>query len=265
MLPRKNPVNAMRAKAFGQNFLINRSIAVAEAVHAEGKNVLEIGPGYGMLTRELCRHAKRVVAVEKDKTVYSALKREMRQKNLTVINKDFFDASDDELMLGSTQIVISNIPYNISSKVIEWLSAHRMEAVLCLQKEFVDHMLAKFGTGKYSKLSVMSYLTFSMTKIMNVSKGNFAPVPKVDSAIIYMKPKEAEISSKDMRVISLLMEHKKKTLRNALLGSHSYLGMGKQELAAAAEKLGEKDSRIFKMSPEELLEVAERIRRLLTT
>ena len=259
------PINAARARALGQNFLVNEDVAKAEAVHAEGKNVIEIGPGYGILTKELCRHARHVVAVEKDKLLYSMLKREMRQKNLTLINDDFFDATDEELDLGNMQIMVANIPYNLSSKVIGWLSSHRMEAVLCLQKEFVDHMLAPHGTDKYSKLSVMCHLFFSITKIMNVSRGNFSPAPRVDSAIVYMRPREAKIGDVELRIASLLMEHKKKTLRNALIDSHSYLDVEKHVLEGIAEKFREKNERIFKMSPESLLEVSGRIAALLGT
>ncbi len=263
MLQIKNPLNVMHAKALGQNFLTSRRVAKAEAAHALGKNVLEIGPGYGMLTRELCMTAKRVVAVEKDKAICASLKMEMKQRNLKILNKDFFDASEEELMLGSTQIVVSNIPYSISSKVIEWLSVHKMEAVLCLQKEFVEHMLARQGTSKYSRLSVMSHLFFSITKIMDVSRGNFSPMPKVDSAIVYIKPSGAVIGKGELRIISLLMEHKKKTLRNALIDSHAYLGIERGRLAAVAERIDERDGRVFKMSPEELLETARKIEKLL--
>jgi 16S rRNA (adenine1518-N6/adenine1519-N6)-dimethyltransferase len=265
MLPMNISVNAARAKAMGQNFLVNEDVAKAEAVHAEGKKGIEIGPGYGILTKELCRHARHVVAVEKDKMLYSMLKREMRQKNLELINKDFFDATDEELGISGMQIMVANIPYNLSSKVIEWLSAHRMEAVLCLQKEFVDHMLAVHGTGKYSKLSVVCHLFFSVTKMMSVSRGNFSPAPKVDSAIVYMKPRETNVSPRELRIASLLMEHKKKTLRNAIIDSHSYLGASKQALGKISEKLMERNKRVFKMSPEELMDVSGRIAALLGT
>ncbi len=264
MLPLEVQLNRMRAKQLGQNFLVNPEIAKAEAVHGEGKNVLEIGPGYGILTKELCQIANSVVAVEKDSIIYSLLKREMKQKNLTLINKDFFETTDEELNVDKMHIMISNIPYNLSSKVIEWLANHKMEAVLCLQKEFVEHMLAKPNTRKYSKLSVVSSLLFSIKKIMAVSKGNFVPMPKVNSTVIYMKPKDAKISKEELRILSLLMEHKKKTLRNALIDSSSYLNIGKQQLAGMAEKLPEKEERVFKLPPEKIVEIAREIEKLLS-
>ena len=129
-------------KELGQSFLTNRSVAVMEAEHAHGKRVLELGPGYGILTRELCRYADRVVAVELDKDLFRMLKHEMAYENLKLISGDFFEVAEGELELKTTDIMISNVPYSLSSRIIEFLVEHRMQAVLCLQKEFVEHMLA---------------------------------------------------------------------------------------------------------------------------
>lgn len=97
-------------RALGQVFLVNQRIAEAEAAHAYDKVVLEIGPGTGMLTRELCKNAKRVIAVEKDSSLYEILKSEMGFANLVLINGDFFSMSNKKLGFGKVDIVISNIP-----------------------------------------------------------------------------------------------------------------------------------------------------------
>lgn len=249
-------------KKLGQNFLINKRIAVAEAEHAYGKEVLEIGPGYGILTEELVKHAKHVIAVEKDHFLYSLLSSKIKRKNLELIEGDFFE-SEGRLNLESVNIVISNIPYNLSSKVIEWLAYHKKEAVLCMQKEFIEHMLAKSGSRKYSKLSVYAQLSFSMTKMMDVPKGNFRPIPKVDSAIIYLKPKDARISREELEMINLIMQHKKKELKNAVVDSSKQLGLSKEEAGCFANKLKMKDMRVFKMSPEEILGSAKELIELL--
>lgn len=252
-------------KKLGQNFLINREIARAEAVHGEGRNVIELGPGPGMLTSELCKKAKRVIAVEKDGRLFQLLKTTLKSRKLTLLNKDFFDTTNEDLMLDLDSIMISNIPYNLSSSVIEWLIENKIEAVLCLQKEFVDHMLAKEGTDKYSKLSVISRLSFSMTRIMKVGRGNFSPMPKVDSSIIYIKPKQTVIKKEDANMINLLMQHKKKTVKSSLVDSHSYLHVGKRTLSDIGSRIKGGDRRIFKMSPEEILETAREINSILKT
>lgn len=251
-------------KGLGQNFLINEQVAKAEAAHSHGKRVLELGPGYGALTRELCKHAKRVVAVEKDHNLWLLLKGEVHSRKLKLLNKDFFDASDAELELGDIDIMISNIPYNLSSKVIGWLSDHSMQAVLCLQKEFVEHMLARPGSRSYSKLSVMTDISFSVTKIMSVSRNNFSPPPRVDSAIIYLKPKERKLSREEVEMLSLLMQHKKKKLINAALDSHAYLKMEKKEIGRKLEHMkGELEERVFTIPPHRLLELSRRIDKAL--
>ena len=246
-------------KSLGQSFLVNEWIAIAEAEHANAKNVLEMGPGRGILTNELCRWAKKVVAVEKDEQLYNMLKYSMHEKNLKLINKDFFDATDKELELNTIDIMISNIPYMLSSKTIEWLSQKKMQAVLCLQKEFVDHMTAEADTDKYSRLSVICSLSFRVTKIMDVTKGNFRPIPKVDSSLVYMKPKDVKITDMERKIISAMMQHKKKTVRNAMMDSEREFGKSKQEMAAIMEKIYLRDQRVFKITPTEILSIAKEL------
>ncbi len=249
----------MPKKSLGQNFLINRKIAEIEAAHAPGKVVLEIGPGYGTLTSELCKKAKKVIAVEIDENLCNLLRNEIKAKNLKIINKDFLAATSEEMELDAVDIVISNIPYSLSSKTIEFLARNGLQAVLCMQKEFVAHMLAKAGTDKYSKLSVMTQLFFSATKLINVSRGNFRPVPKVDSCVIYLKPKNAAITQEEMKIIGLIMQHKKKTLRNAVLDSHEKMGVDEKRLREIAGAISENELRPFKLEPEELLKIAREI------
>jgi len=246
-------------KSLGQNFLVNKAVAEAEAEHALGKNVLELGSGYGMLTKELCKKAKLVVSVELDRNLFSMLKHEMKEKNLKLINKDFFKASEEELELKTTDIMISNVPYTLSSKVISFLAKHRLQAVLCLQKEFVEHMIAEAGAKNYSKLSVMFQLGFSHTRLLEVSKGSFMPVPKVDSTVIYIKPKDTTLTAEESGIINAIMQHKKKTLRNAIVDSHQYFGKKGKELELLAESVDEREERVFKLNPERLLAIARKL------
>src|SRR5438105_2856034 len=84
-------------KALGQNFLKSEAIARAEAAHAYGKNVLELGAGYGILTKELIKHANRVVSVEKDINLCRILSTEIKSKKFKLVKKDFFKASKEDL------------------------------------------------------------------------------------------------------------------------------------------------------------------------
>lgn len=250
-------------KRLGQVFLINEKIASIEAAHATDKTVLEIGPGPGILTRALCNEAKKVIAVEKDFRIYSMLKHERIAKNLDLINRDFLDVADSEIGLDRIDIVIANIPYYLSSSVIGWLSEKHMQAVLCLQKEFVEHMLAPPDTHNYSKLSVTTTLLFRVTKIISVPKGNFRPIPKVDSVVIYMKPIREPLSERESELIGLIMQHKKKTVKNAILDSRSKLQLGREALGRITQKVSNKDQRVFKLAPAEIFKIAKELESFL--
>jgi 16S rRNA (adenine1518-N6/adenine1519-N6)-dimethyltransferase len=250
-------------KRLGQVFLHNRDIAAAEAAHSTGKTVLEIGPGHGILTEQLCKNAKKVIAVEKDTILCRLLRAKIRSRKLRLIEGDFLIVKDDGFGADKIDIVISNIPYNLSSSIIEWLSKERLEAVLCLQKEFVEHMLAKPGDRSYSKLSVMSSLMYRMVKIMDVSRGCFRPVPNVDSVLVYLKPKDIQIDENERFVIGLLMQHKKKTVRNAIIDSSSYLNMDKDKLRSILNGVKGNERRPFSMTPDEILSLAKELSLLL--
>ncbi len=243
----------------GQVFLVSPHIAEIEAAHAIGKNVLEIGPGQGILTRALLRNARLVVGVEKDRGLYSALKMSIASKKLKLLHMDFFDATDEELQLGKVDIVISNVPYSLSSRIIGWLAEKRMQAVLCLQKEFVDHMLAEPDTREYSNISVTTALCFRVTKIMEVGRNNFRPVPLVDSSIIYMKPLHGMPGREELKIIAAMMQHKKKTVRNALIDSSWSLGIEKGEMVKIADAVRNNGGRVFKLAPSELLELSREV------
>jgi len=245
-------------KSLGQSFLINEHYAEIEAAHAAGKTVLEIGAGSGMLTGKLCEVAKKVIAVEIDAALYNELKRRIKADNLKLINGNFFSISAEALELKHIDIVIANVPYSLSSKTTEFLSENNLQAVLCLQKEFVEHMLAKPGTRNYSRLSVMSQLNFRITKIISVARGNFRPVPKVDSEIVYLKP-IAHIDSETAKIIKALMQYKKKTIKNAVAYACKTLGMSDDKIKDAIAAAKPQGERLFKLSPHEVLELAEHI------
>ncbi len=246
--------NVKSHKRLGQNFLICPKVAKAEAAHAHGKQVLEIGPGLGFLTEELCKAAKKVIAIEKDPRMSEMLRARVQHSNLEVIDADFLDVS--ARVSKKADILIANIPYNISSKVVEWATANTLESVICLQKEFVEHMTAEPGTRNYTRLSVVCSLTMSVTEIMDVQPTCFIPRPKVSSTLIYMKPNGFRISDGDYSVIRLLMEHKKKRVKNAFYDSRKALGLSDAEAKNIAAGLQHAESIVFKLTPKQILESA---------
>ncbi len=249
------------SRSMGQTFLVNESVARQEAALAMGEDVLELGPGLGILTRELCAVAKSVKAVEIDRALFERLGRELRFDNLTLMNKDFFELGDEDI--AGADMLVSNAPYSLSSKVVEWVCRHRVQAVLCLQKEFVEHMLAKPGTRNYSKLSVMVALQAEVERVRDVVAGNFYPKPKVDSCIIRMRPRAGD-AGQPLALIGVLMSHKKKTVKSAVLSSARQLRISKVRAREIAGKLGSGE-RVFKLQPGALLKIAEQMERELAT
>ncbi len=247
------------SKKLGQSFLINPAIAQTEANFGIDKRVIEMGPGLGILTSALCKSAKEVLAVERDARLYEILSQRLRLKNLTLINGDFFDVPRSTL--SGYDIMISNIPYVLSSKVLLWLCREGMPALLCLQKEFVEHMLAQPGSRDYSKLSVMASLSMDATLVLDVPAGNFYPPPRVRSALVFLRPKRVSIDRATAGIISAIMNHKKKKLRNAVHDSAAELGMGRDAADEMAAGMPEADRRLFQMGPKEILDVARHIKR----
>jgi 16S rRNA (adenine1518-N6/adenine1519-N6)-dimethyltransferase len=239
------------SRRMGQNFLVSGEIARLEAAYAAGKNVVEFGAGLGILTEALCRVAKSVIAVEKDRRLFSVLEGKVSHQNLRLVNADFFDLDSD--MFSGCELMVSNVPYSLSSRTISWLAERRMEGVLCLQKDFVVHMLARPGSDKYSRLSVMAKLQFELEEIANAPSTMFYPKPKVDSMVVRIIPKGKQIDAERIHIISLLMEHKKKRIKNALADSSKGLALEKSEISRMIAGKKYAELRPFQVAPEELL------------
>lgn len=248
-------------KSFGQNFLVSTEIAALEAQYGKELDVIELGSGLGILTKELCKTARKVISIEKDTKLFDYLSSEIKSKKLVLVCGDFF--SVDVVALGNVDIMISNIPYNLSSKTIYWLGANHIPAVLCLQKEFADHIFAIPGSKSYSKLSVVSSLSLKSYKIKEVAAGNFYPKPRVDSTIIYLAPKPNSLDMHLISIISSVMNHKKKRLHNAIIDCAKDLGMEKTAAKEIADKFEDSPKRPFQMKPEELLVIAQRLSSML--
>ncbi|MDE1870872.1 MAG: ribosomal RNA small subunit methyltransferase A [Candidatus Micrarchaeota archaeon] len=258
----KSAIRALGArKSLGQNFMVNRQIAAMESEYARDMSVVELGPGLGILTLELCKTARRVVAIEKDERLFNMLGSELKSKKLRLINGDFFSMEKKEF--DGIDIMVSNIPYSLSSKTIYWLGSMGIPALICIQREFAEHMLAAPGTRSYSKLSVISALRFRAHLVMEVGANNFYPVPNVDSSLVYLAPKPGIMDEKTASTISLIMGHKKKRLRNAIADSAKSLGISKECARLVSEKIGHADERPFHMDPETILGVAKDVNRAL--
>jgi len=200
-------------KSLGQNFLIQPNI-VAKIIHvatvALGEPVLEIGPGRGILTRALLDAGAHVTAVEKDDALFTKLHetfaKEISSKKLVLVHADVLDfLNSPELHAPSSMLrpqrftVVANIPYYITGELIRILLSGTFQPnrmTLLVQKEVAERIMAIDGNESILSLSIKAFGTPKHAGI--VGRGNFYPVPKVDSAILCIN----EISKRFFDTIS---------------------------------------------------------------
>ncbi len=178
-------------KKMGQNFMIQEENleAVAGALHIkEGDVVVEIGPGLGFLTRDLLKRQARVVAVEKDPAFVKYLKDLFKDQSLQVIESDILKVDlKKDLHFKDPIKVIGNIPYHITSPLLEWLIVQKSiisEAILTLQWEVASRLTAKPGSKAWGALSIFVQVYARVELVKKIHKSHFYPAPNVDSAVV---------------------------------------------------------------------------------
>ena len=221
--------NIPAKKSLGQNFLADPNV-VSKIIQAAGitpdDTVLEIGPGTGVMTRELARAAGRVIAIELDERLAKMLQEELDEMdNLQVVMADALKYDFTSLPVAVK--VVANLPYYISTPIITRLIEARDKIslmVLMLQKEVARRITAPPGGKDYGYLSVMVQLWTEARMLFTVPAGAFNPVPKVDSAVVTLRTLDHPSAiAKDYdffeKIVSAAFSQRRKTLRNALRSS----------------------------------------------
>lgn len=216
--------NIRPLKKFGQNYLQDRNILlkiVGEINPQPEDNLVEIGPGLGSLTSELYGKTKHYTAVEIDTRVIDEL--QVKFPDLKLINADFLKYNLSELCKESPKLKIAgNIPYNLTSPIFFKMMEERSyvkEAVLMIQLEVAQRLVAKLGTKEYGILSVLLNAFADVKLCFKVSPNVFYPKPKVYSAVIHLffrddvKPYNEALFKK---VVKAAFSQRRKTLRNSL-------------------------------------------------
>jgi len=222
-------------KSLGQNFIRDEKIIakIIQAADLKPDNfVIEIGPGNGILTEELSKAAGKVLAIEIDKSLISALQKKFSQnKKVEIINEDILKINLSQLatnyQLPTTNYkVVANIPYYITSPIIRLFletETPPQEMILMVQKEVAERIVAKPGKMSILALSVQYY---AMAQVLfPVPAKAFFPVPKVDSAVIKIVPsQQSSVHSQGeakefFRVVRAGFSAKRKTLANNLANS----------------------------------------------
>lgn len=240
-------------KSLGQNFLRSTK-ALRQIIEAaqikEGENVLEIGPGEGVLTGELLKAGAKVFAIEKDDRLIPILKekfdREIKNGTLQLIHKDALEISFGHLGLETGKFkVVANIPYYITGALLPIILSGAIQpslAVVLVQKEVAVRTIARDNKESILSLSIKAY---GKPRIVDtVPAGAFVPAPSVDSAILcienisknFFKQKPA-ISEQDFfEVIKTGFAHKRKLLRaNLSVPEEVLIGAGLSALSRAED------------------------------
>jgi 16S rRNA (adenine1518-N6/adenine1519-N6)-dimethyltransferase len=192
----ESPPGASPIRRLGQNFLVDeaaRDLMVSRANLSRSDIVLEVGPGTGFLTESLLNRAGKVIAVEKDRRLVELLRGKHRgNRRLRIVEGDVLKAQ-----LPRFNKVVSCPPYYISSRLVLLLTSKRFRsAVLTLQKEFAERIVAKPGSSEYGRISVMVQHKASAELAGLIPRHSFRPVPKVNSAVVVIRRKKADVSVK---------------------------------------------------------------------
>ena len=230
------------SKSLGQNFITEKSVIddiVEGAGLGPGDLVIEIGPGIGVLTNELCQLADKVVAVELDKRLIPVLGETLTEyDNVKVINADVLELDLNKLIedefSGMEVVICANLPYYITSPVIMKLLEDKLPITaitVMVQKEAAQRICAPVGSRESGAVTVSVNYYAESSLQFHVSAGSFMPAPKVDSAVIRLdvrkEPPVITDEEKFFRVVKAAFSQRRKVISNSL---SSGLKMSKDEI-----------------------------------
>ncbi|MEW6170766.1 MAG: 16S rRNA (adenine(1518)-N(6)/adenine(1519)-N(6))-dimethyltransferase RsmA [Candidatus Omnitrophota bacterium] len=209
-------------KKLGQNFLVDKNIQEKIIESCDLKNtdvVLEIGAGNAELTRHLEKKVKKVIALEIDKKLYFSLKENFEAfSNIQIINIDIL-----KYKIKQKVIVVGNLPYYISTPIIEHLIKQRKfvkEIFITIQKELAERIVASPNTKEYSSFSCFVQFYNECKILFHIKRNCFYPVPKVDSSFLRLTPRlyPKKVKDKDLlfKIIRTSFQKRRKVLKNTL-------------------------------------------------
>lgn len=259
------------SKALGQNFIIDPEVCpnmAKAAVPSSDYGVLEVGPGIGVLTAELCKAAKKVVAIELDDRLLPILDDTLKDfDNVKVIHGDVMKVDlkkvIEEEFSGMKVVICANLPYYITSPVIMKLLEDNLNVesiVVMVQLEAADRLCAEVGTRDAGAVTVAVNFYAKAEKLFFVPKTSFIPAPKVDSCVMRLALREEPPCDIDQKkffnMVKAGFTKRRKTIMNSLLiGS-----VTKETLGAALDNLGiSRTARIEELSMPQLISVFKKL------
>ena len=221
-------------KRFGQNFLIDGNVLgklLDSAEISQHSNVLEIGAGLGVVSRELANQAGKVICVEVDRDMEPFLSELLSDKpNAEIVIADFLKINITDFLSergGGRWIVIANLPYYITTPILTKLidaKSNFDEITLMMQREVASRLKSAAGTSDYGAISVFVQYHCCIESVMKVSRNVFFPIPDVDSELIRLtiRPKPAvNVADENLffSIVRAAFGKRRKTLLNALSSS----------------------------------------------
>lgn len=177
-----------KKKRYGQNFLKNKEIVhkIVTFNDIYNKNIIEIGPGEGILSKEILKYANSLISFEIDLELKGVLTKITEKKsNFLVVYEDFLNSDLSKHLVNDEYYLIANIPYYITGPILEKVMNEKkiINATIMMQKEVGLRILSTSGKN-YNALSIFMQTLFDIKKVVDVKKGNFDPIPKVDSIVL---------------------------------------------------------------------------------
>ena len=211
-------------KSLGQHFLNDISIAkkIVDSL-SPCQNILEIGPGTGILTQFLIKKNNNLKLVEIDNESVSYLISELKIDKNIIYNQDFLNLNLSKLFENNNFSIIGNFPYNISSQIVfKIIENRKLIPEMCgmFQYEVAERICENEGSKKYGIISVITQAFYETKLLFEVSNNFFSPPPKVNSAVILLKRKKnLKIDCDEklfFKIVKLSFQQRRKTLRNSL-------------------------------------------------
>ena len=168
---------------------------IVNCIQIQDKNILEIGPGTGNLTKYILnKKPKQFTVIEKDNKLADNLKEQFKE-SLNIINKDVLNI-DESSLFKEKVIVFGNLPYNISTEILsKWITNLKNDfwfesLVLMFQKEVANRIIANYNNSNYGRLSILANWKLIIKKICDIKPDSFSPKPKIDSSLLLFSPRE---------------------------------------------------------------------------
>ena len=212
-------------KSLGQNFLIDKNILnkIVDITKIKNEAILEVGPGTGNLTSFILeRNPKKFFVIEKDENLISTLNEKFNNK-ISIINNDILKFNEKKISKDKLT-VFGNLPYNISTEILcKWILNLDKDhfwfnnLILMFQKEVAERIISKFNTSSYGRLSILANWRLEINKICDVKPISFSPKPKVDSSLLFLKPKKKFLNfdnPKNLEEITrIFFNHRRKMIK----------------------------------------------------